>query len=39
MSEWEPSQYVTLTRKENWWGTNDTLLDNKSYPEKLFLKL
>ena len=39
VSEWEPSQYVTLTRKENWWGTNDTLLDNKSYPEKIIFKI
>jgi len=39
VSEWEPSQYVTLIRKENWWGANESSLDNKSYPEKIIFKI
>ena len=39
VSEWEASQYVTLTRKENWWGANDSSLDNKAYPEKIIFKI
>lgn len=39
VSEWEPSQYVTLTKKENWWGKNDSSLDNKAYPEKIIFKI
>ena len=39
VSEWEPSQYVTLLRKENWWGAGDSSLDNKAFPEKIIFKI
>ena len=39
VSEWEPSQYITLTRKSSWWGSEDTSVYNKSYPEKIIFKV
>ena len=39
VSEWEPSQYVTLLRKDNWWGSKDSSLENQSYPEKIIFKI
>ena len=39
VSEWEASQYITLVRKENWWGINDSSLDNNAFPEKIIFKV
>ena len=39
VSEWEASQYITLIRKENWWGRNDSSLDNNAFPEKIIFKV
>ncbi len=39
VSEWEASQYITLTKKENWWGINDSSLDNNAFPEKIIFKV
>jgi ABC-type transport system substrate-binding protein len=39
VSEWEASQYITLIRKENWWGINDSSLDNNAFPEKIIFKV
>ncbi len=39
VSEWEPSQYITLTRKESWWGAKDTSVYNKTFPEKIIFKV
>ena len=39
VSEWEPSQYVTLSRKDNWWGSKDSSLNNQAYPEKIIFKI
>ncbi len=39
VTEWEASQYITLTRKENWWGAKDTSVYNKAYPEKIIFKV
>jgi peptide/nickel transport system substrate-binding protein len=39
VSQWEPSQYITLSRKKNWWGENDSSVYNKAYPEKIIFKV
>ena len=39
VSEWAPSQYVTLLRKDNWWGSKDSSLENQAYPEKIIFKI
>jgi peptide/nickel transport system substrate-binding protein len=39
VSEWETSQYITLKRKDNWWGAQDTFIYNKAYPEKIIFKI
>ena len=39
VSEWEASQYITLKKKENWWGSNDTTKYNTAYPDELIFKI
>ena len=39
VSEWETEQYLTLTKKENWWGANDTSLYNNAFPEKIIYRV
>ena len=39
VTEWEPSQYITLTKKQSWWGESDTSVYNKAYPEKIIFKV
>ena len=39
VSEWETEQYITLTKKENWWGANDTSLYNNAYPDKIIYRV
>ena len=39
VSEWEPSQYITLTKKSSWWGSKDTSVYSKAYPEKIIFKV
>ena len=39
VTEWEASQYITIEKKDNWWGTNDTSIYNKSYPDKIIFKI
>ena len=39
VSDWKTEQYITLTKKENWWGANDTTLYSKSYPEKIIYRV
>ena len=39
VSEWEPSQYIILTKKESWWGAEDTSVYNKAFPEKIIFKV
>ena len=36
---WEASQYITIEKKENWWGTNDTSVYSKAYPNKIIFKI
>jgi len=39
VTEWEPSQYITLTKKESWWGAKDTSVYNQAFPEKIIFKV
>ena len=39
VTEWEPSQYITLTKKESWWGVKDTSVYNQAFPEKIIFKV
>jgi len=39
VTEWEASQYITIEKKENWWGSNDTSVYNQAYPEKIIFKI
>ena len=39
VTEWEASQYITIEKKQNWWGENDTSIYNKAYPEKIIFKI
>ena len=39
VSEWERGQYITIKRKENWWGEGDSSIYNQNYPEKIIFKI
>ena len=39
VEEWPASQYITLKRKNNWWGSADSSIYNKAYPEKIIFKI
>ena len=39
VTEWETEQYITLEKKENWWGTDDISVYNKAYPDKIIFKI
>jgi peptide/nickel transport system substrate-binding protein len=39
VTQWEASQYITIEKKENWWGAKDTSVYNKAYPEKIIFKI
>jgi peptide/nickel transport system substrate-binding protein len=39
VTQWEASQYITIERKENWWGAKDSSIYNKAYPEKIIFKI
>ena len=39
VSEWEASQYITIKRKDNWWGEADLSKYNKAYPEEIIFKI
>ena len=39
VTEWEPSQYITLTKKESWWGVKDTSVYNQAFAEKIIFKV
>ncbi len=39
VSEWEASQYIIISKKENWWGANDSLIYNDAYPDKIIFKI
>lgn len=39
VSEWVAGQYITIVKKENWWGTGDASVYNKAYPTKIIFKI
>lgn len=39
ISEWETGSYIIATKKENWWGDNDTSIYNQNYPEEIIFKI
>ena len=39
VTEWVASQYITIEKKENWWGKNDSSVYSKSYPDKIIFKI
>jgi peptide/nickel transport system substrate-binding protein len=39
VDEWQASQYITLKRKNNWWGSGDSSIYNKAYPQKIIFKI
>ena len=39
VSEWETEQYIILTKKKNWWGSNEKSIYNNSFPEKIIYKV
>ena len=39
VSEWEPSQYITLKRKNSWWGSQESSVYNNAFPEKIIFKI
>jgi len=39
VTEWEASQYITIEKKENWWGAKDASVYNKAYPDKIIFKI
>jgi peptide/nickel transport system substrate-binding protein len=38
VTAWQSGSSVTLERKKDWWGANDTLVYNRAYPEKIIFK-
>ena len=39
VTAWETDAYIELTRKENWWGENDTSRYNANYPDKIVFRI
>lgn len=39
VTKWETDQYITLERKDNWWGETDTSYFNETYPEKIIFQI
>jgi len=39
VTQWEASQYITIEKKENWWGAKDASVYNKAYPDKIIFKI
>ena len=39
VTEWVVSQYITIEKKKNWWGANDTSVYNRAYPDKIIFKI
>ena len=38
VTEWVASQYITIEKKENWWGKNDSSVYSKAYPDKIIFQ-
>ncbi len=39
VSEWETEQYIILTKKKDWWGSNEKSIYNNSFPEKIIYRV
>ena len=39
VDEWVPSQYITIVKKDNWWGKNSESIYDKAIPEKIIFKI
>lgn len=39
VTEWETGSYITIERKENWWGDADSMIYNQNYPEEIIFKI
>ena len=39
VTEWEASQYITIEKKKNWWGENDSSIYNNAFPDKIIFKI
>ena len=39
VTDWEASQYITIEKKDNWWGAKDSSVYNKAYPDKIIFKI
>ncbi len=39
VDEWVPSQYITIVKKDNWWGKNSESIYDKALAEKIIFKV
>ena len=39
VDEWVPSQYITIVKKDNWWGVNSESIYDKALPDKIIFKV
>jgi len=39
VSEWVANQYITIKKKDKWWGVDDSSIYNKTYPDKIIFKI
>ena len=39
VTEWEASQYITIEKKKDWWGANDSSKYSRAYPDKIIFKI
>jgi len=39
VAEWVASQYITIEKKDNWWGAEDSSVYNKAYPDRIIFKI
>ena len=39
VTQWVASQYITIEKKDNWWGAEDTSVYNKAYPDRIIFKI
>ncbi len=39
VTEWVAGQYITIEKKENWWGVNDTSIYSSAFPDKIIFKI
>ena len=39
VDEWVANQYITIKKKQDWWGADDHSIYNKAYPDKIIFKI